>query len=234
MVFQQSGRVNFTQNKIKEAQEHVKNLEAKYRGIKEEAKFVQDGEEYIQYNRPFIGVSEFLSGQRNENGDLYFPEFIENEYWSRRYKQWADGIYTDDEIELFFEGDKDKVTKIPLGNEREWKDSEGEFRPDFGSDEQKTFRKMMETKWQEQAKWGTSIHDALQLAFSSIKKDGPNKGQPWIRVIRNNPSMRTLLVSNIKSAAQAKHRNDTSYKELSDKHINETIDYAIKLSEEIE
>jgi hypothetical protein len=26
--------------------------------------------------RPYVGVSEFLSGQKNERGVLYFPEFI--------------------------------------------------------------------------------------------------------------------------------------------------------------
>ena len=62
--------------------------------------------------RPYIGVTEFLRGQRNSKGHLYFPEFIEKEYWSRRFMDWADGKFTDDEIKLFFDGDSSKAAAI--------------------------------------------------------------------------------------------------------------------------
>ena len=103
-------------------------------------------EELIKLNRPFVGVTEFLSGQRNSiDNKLYFPEFKEEEYWSRRFNAWtnakkatlsdnSDG-FTQDEIDLFFDGDETKITAIPLGNPDEWKDSKGQFKPDFGTDE---------------------------------------------------------------------------------------------------
>jgi hypothetical protein len=70
----------------------------------------------LKLKRPYVGVSEFLSGQHNEEGHLYFPEFIEGEYWSRRFIRWGVKDFTDDEIELFFDGDKDKAVEIPVGN----------------------------------------------------------------------------------------------------------------------
>jgi hypothetical protein len=44
--------------------------------------------------KPYVGVSEFLSGQRNRDGHLYFPEFIPKNYWSNRFLDWASGKYT--------------------------------------------------------------------------------------------------------------------------------------------
>jgi hypothetical protein len=47
-------------------------------------------EELIKLKRPLVGVTEFLSGQRNSiDNKLYFPEFNEGEYWSRRFNAWT-------------------------------------------------------------------------------------------------------------------------------------------------
>jgi hypothetical protein len=51
--------------------------------------------------RPYMGVNEFLEGLTNSNDKLFFPEFIEHNYWFRRFLAWGEGDYTDDELELF-------------------------------------------------------------------------------------------------------------------------------------
>ena len=119
-----------------------------------------DEEAMLKMERPYVGVSEFLAGQRNVENKLYFPEFIPQEYWSRRYHEWAKGNFSDDEIAIFFDGDKSKVVPVPLGNTQDWKEN-GKLKEDFGTDEQKRLRDLMQDKWEHQAKYGTEIHNVL-------------------------------------------------------------------------
>jgi hypothetical protein len=116
--------------------------------------------------RPYVGVSEFLSGQRNRNGDLYFPEFKPGEYWLRRYLEWDKGNFTEDEINLFFDGDASRAIAIPARDHENWRKPDGEVKDEFGSDEENRLRIMMEEKWSAQAEEGTAIHDVLQKFFS--------------------------------------------------------------------
>jgi hypothetical protein len=88
--------------------------------------------------RPYVGVTEFLSGQTNSNtGKLYFPEFREESYWTNRYDQWSQGFYTDDEINVFFNGNASLASKVDLGDPNSWKDDRGVFKPidEIGTDE---------------------------------------------------------------------------------------------------
>lgn len=130
------------------SQEKIEELQKRYGEAKLVADSVIDGEEYMKAHRPYVGVSEFLKGQRNKDGKLYFPEFISGEYWANRYMEWDKGNFTDDEISLFFDGDESKTVAIPVGNYNNWRDSKGVIKEEFGSDEQKRLRKMMEDKWQ--------------------------------------------------------------------------------------
>jgi hypothetical protein len=50
----------------------------------ERVTYTEDGA-IFGYARPYQGVNEFLSGLRNSEGKLFFPEFISHNYWSRRY-----------------------------------------------------------------------------------------------------------------------------------------------------
>jgi hypothetical protein len=110
-------------------------------------------EELVKLKRPLVGLTEFLSGQTDANGRLYFPEFDEGQYWSRRFYAWTTGKkavepngsdgFTEAEIELFFNGDESLITAVPLGNDKEWKNPDGSFKLDpsdknrvkFGTDE---------------------------------------------------------------------------------------------------
>lgn len=115
-----------------------------------------DGETSKELELPFVGVNKFLSGLRNSENKLLFPEFIENEYWSRRRIAWESADFTDDEKELFFDDPK---------NIKAIKKSEADH-----------FQKMMEEKWENQAIIGTELHKILQIFFSTIKT-GANAGK---------------------------------------------------------
>ena len=121
--------------KVNKSQKKVAELNKAYENAKAEAKaeareFGVDSEDAIlKMKRPYVGVSEFLTGQRNYKNILYFPEFIAQNYWSERYHEWAKGNFNDDEIDLFFGGGKSKP--IPIGNVNDWRDNKGIFKEKF-------------------------------------------------------------------------------------------------------
>ena len=97
-VFQRTSRQLAAQSRLDKSQEKIDELQKRYGEAKLIADNIIDGEEYLKAHRPYVGVSEFLKGQRNEKGVLYFPEFISGEYWSNRYMDWDKGKFTDDEL----------------------------------------------------------------------------------------------------------------------------------------
>ncbi len=110
----------------------------------------EDGEMALE-DPPYIGVNKFLSGLKNESGELLFPEFREEEYWTRRYANWKVGQFTDAEIEEF-ELDKNNLPKITEASEH------------------KRLRDQMTHKWEVQAKTGSAIHNIFQICFQ--KEEG--------------------------------------------------------------
>jgi hypothetical protein len=62
---------------------------------------------------------------------------------------------------LFFDGDKSKVAPVPLGNDVDWRDSNGVLKETFGTPEQERLRDLMQDKWEHQAKYGTELHNIL-------------------------------------------------------------------------
>ena len=220
-VFQRTARQLAAQKRLDKSQEKIEELQRRYGEAKLVADSVIDGEEYMKAHRPYVGVSEFLKGQRNKDGKLYFPEFISGEYWANRYMEWDKGNFTDDEISLFFDGDESKIVAIPVGNYNNWRDSNGVIKEEFGSDEQKRLRKMMEDKWQAQANIGTEIHNVLQLYFTEIKS-GENKGKLWAEVLKENPGKWiSIFKNNVKAS-------------LPSERIDEILEYATSLKKEIE
>ena len=184
MVFQRNPRQLAAIDKLRKAALEKVALEKAYKKAKDNAKqYGIDEEAMLKMERPYVGVSEFLSGQRNAEGKLYFPEFVPKEYWSRRFHEWAKGNFTDDEIELFFDNDKSKIVPIPLGNVQDWKENR-ELKEEFGTDEQKRLRGLMEDKWKHQADYGTEIHNVLQKFFSK-SGDGDNPKTLWYKLLEN-------------------------------------------------
>ena len=92
-----------------------------------------DGDEMLEFRAPYIGVTKFLSGlTKPDSPDLLFPEFRIKEYWSRRNEFWTKPLeggeniedrFTEDEIDIFFEGDslEEKKSKLKLLNPTEAK-----------------------------------------------------------------------------------------------------------------
>jgi ATP-dependent exoDNAse (exonuclease V) beta subunit len=184
----------------------------------------------FKMTRPYVGVSEFLKGQRNREGKLYFPEFDPGEYWSRRYLDWDKGNFTDDEIELFFDGDSSRAIAIPALDHETWRDANGKIKDEdnFGSDDEKKLRKMMEEKWSAQAEEGTAIHDVLQRFFSQTNNSRGGNPVYWYDLLTDeNTSIRALHETRFVSLMKAK----TGLKE---EHIKEVLDYARELKTEIQ
>lgn len=146
-----------------------------------------DDEELIKMKRPFVGTTEFLTGLKNSEGRYLSPEFREGDYWANRFHAWSTGKksespdhsdgFTQDEINLFFDGDESKITAIPTGDYQQWKDSNGEFKEMFGTDEQQRLRKLMTEKWENQAQAGTDIHNILEAYFKSKDRDAIDQKQ---------------------------------------------------------
>ena len=235
MVFSHSTRQLAALDKKARVDKKKDELDKKYEKARNEARqYGADEEAFLRMERPYIGVSEFLTGQRNRLGKLYFPEFIPKNYWSNRFYEWAKGPdkFTDDEINVFFDGDRSKAVAIPLGNDQDWKDSNGELKEEFGTDEQKRLRDLMEDKWKHQAKYGTELHNILQMYFT---KTNQGKGKYWYELLEDPQSgsmHRSNLISNLRKLNSKGESKITAI--TTDSVVDEVLKYAKELRESIE
>lgn len=234
MVFSHSTRQAAAMARAEAASKEKDDLDERYRKAKAKAtQYGIDEEAMLIMERPYVGVSEFLSGQRNEQGKLYFPEFVAKNYWSNRFYEWAKGPdkFTDDEINLFFDGDRSKAVAIPLGNDQDWKDSNGELKEEFGTDEQKRLRGLMEDKWKHQAKYGTEIHNVLQMYFTNTS----NTGTPWYKLLEDPQSGSMHKKNLIKNLRKQNSKGESKITDITtDAVIDEILKYAKELRESIE
>lgn len=164
------------QKKLDKIQEKSKELQQKMKEAKRQ--YVND-EEVLRLKRPYVGVLECLSGVKNPVTDKQFiMDFRPTPYWQKRFHAWTKGQksqsedhndgFTQDEIDLFFNGDESKIKPIEIGNPNDWPTEENS-EEEFGTDEQKRLRKLMEDKWKAQAELGTEVHDVLQQLFSKTQ-----------------------------------------------------------------
>ena len=125
-----------------------------------------DGDEILEFRAPYIGVTKFLSGLEVD-GKLLFPEFRVDSYWSLRQESWTKPLesgetlrdrFTDDEIDIFFEGDTfdEKLSKLKLLNPTE----------------SKQLKDLMTNKWDFQAAAGSAVHYILQQYFTKDPDTG--------------------------------------------------------------
>ena len=205
-----------TREKINKVKHDSDELQEKLREAKRE--YVND-EEMLKLKRPYVGVLECLSGTKNPvTGKYFFMEYRKNAYWQKRFHAWTLGKksvnsdhndgFTQDEIELFFNGDESKIKPVELGNPNDWPTDESDV--EFGTEEQKRLRSLMEEKWKAQATLGTEVHDVLQKLFS---KYGDHY---WVDVVDLSPSKFAENFPNI-----------PEYK------LNSIIEYAKNLRQEI-
>ena len=115
IVFSKNTKQLASINRIETINKDAEDLGKRYAEAKARAQII-DGEEILKATRPFVGVSEFMSGLHNDQGKLWFPEFT-TEYWANQYINWSNGNYTQDEKNVFFDGEESKVYSLELGNQ---------------------------------------------------------------------------------------------------------------------
>lgn len=212
-----------------------KALDLKSRWEAERVKYTEDGT-VEEHKRPYAGVNEFLSGLRNSDGKLFFPEFVEHNYWTKRYVDWSKGEYTPDESELFGvpEHGGPKLDLHPellnFQADPSWnaKTLQQKFEA-VTTSEQDTFRKKMEDKWKNQALFGDIAHFIGQKLFSVINS-GPDKGKLWIDVVDTRYDLFLKQIDPDKYDDEKKPIR----KKFTDDHIQQTIQYFKNLKQELE
>ena len=110
---------NIIETKILPKAERLEALMAEARNRSTSA--IYDGDEVLEFRKPYIGVNRFLSGLKHE-GSLLVPEFrLEKEYWPRRIESWTKPLvgsenvidrFTEDEINVVFNGAIASVEKL--------------------------------------------------------------------------------------------------------------------------
>ena len=98
MVFSMTTQQNASYDLIDKASKRA--LDRKQKWETEKERYTEDGIRR-EYKVPYMGVNEFLDGLTNTDDKLFFPEFIEHNYWTKRFIAWSEGDYNDDEKKLF-------------------------------------------------------------------------------------------------------------------------------------
>ena len=197
--------------------------------------YTEDG--VIANIRPYMGVNEFLEGLTNSDNKLFYPEFIEHNYWTKRFLDWSEGHYTADEAKLFGVSETDGP-KLDLHPELK------NFKPDDSwsaktlkskfaevtTSEQDVFRKKMEEKWKNQALFGDVVHLIGQKLFSTIQS-GPNKGKLWIDVV---DSMEAFFINDILNPKLYDEEKRPIREKFTNQHIKQAIEHYKKLKSDLE
>jgi len=92
VVFSKQGDAIDKLNTLQEESARIKSKQ-----VTKKVTINENGEEIVEYNRPYLGVNRFLSGL-TVNGKLLFPEFREDLYWNNRYEAWKKGDFTEQEL----------------------------------------------------------------------------------------------------------------------------------------
>ena len=194
-----------------------------------------DGEEMLDFEKPFIGVNRFLSGLKTDEGDYIVLDFVVENYWNKRKEQWTKPLesgeniedrFTDDEIDLFFEADP---LKTYTSKEEEFQAKKENIHL-LNDKECNQLVKLMTKKWDFQAKAGTAIHYVLEQYFSK-DEDGNLIGDKSLSEITDH------IDKNIDKDL-SESIGDAVYKDYKDSIINDdiikqAINYAESLKKEL-
>ena len=220
IVFQSNEKVA-TLHELQRISSETASLQEAYQKAKEHPIYL-DGEDELKFDFPYIGVTSFLRGLTNSDGDLLTPEFREKEYWKKRISEWKDSTkgFNSDEEELF--GKFSPITDTVTESELE------EFLKDFEDNSEITSNNQilqligeMKRKWKAQGEMGTAIHDVLRHLFSPYKS-GKKAG-----TLRVDDSPEQLISLFFKGG---RHYN-SNY--LTEQHIRDIIEYAKQLKTEM-
>ena len=155
-VFDHSVAMNATVAKLKELQKLWVDLDQQRRQASRE---YIDGQEKDNYKKPYMGVTDFLSGLKKSDGSLMFPQFRPDAYWAERRKQWNDSISNLNE-------DEEELIKVLY---------DGQIPQKITDEDAVKLRKLVENKWDQQGVIGSTIHKIFQLYFQNVNKNiNPN------------------------------------------------------------
>ena len=130
-----------------------------------------DGDTLEDYKLPYMGVTKYLSLLKTSSGNPLFPIFIKENFFANRKSIWTNpgtrnlqilynndpdnGVFSEDEIDLIFDGDKSKVRALD-------------------SKEAEMWCKILEKKWDTQGKMGTAWHAIMETYFGHTKDSNGN------------------------------------------------------------
>lgn len=146
----------------------------------------------INLDPPAMGVNKFLQKYTHTEGPLkghrIVPEFIKEEFWSRKINnEWKAHIFNnEDEKELICEiqDDKDFITKVE-NNEIQLTD-----------DMLQNWADKIQQKWDTQGKIGTALHAVAEMFFSK------NGGHYKFEELEQDPNLATIWYND-------QYKNDT-------------------------
>ena len=139
-----------------------------------------DGEEIVELEKPYTGVTSYLTKIKIDGVRLipeFTPDYTEEGlkgYWPRRIDHWTGKAnseetgqpkWTEEEINLFFNGDEELANNTTLSP--------------ADKDTIQLYRELMTKRWKTQADFGTEIHNVLSYLFSPSKSKNSN-GRPRI------------------------------------------------------
>lgn len=151
--------------------ENQANLDKDRSKFKEHSVMTEDGVDFdLKY--PYIGVTKFLQGLTNEQDQLFVPEFLEENYWPRRFEDWEKGQYKDTEIEILGFNENNPAVAV-LATQKE---------------KQEEFKKKIRETWKGYGELGTDLHNVMQALFSK-----QHNGKYVIQQLENSTSGLTFL-----------------------------------------
>lgn len=150
-----------------EAQSIIKSIEKDSKALRDladlrRAQYTEEGETMVEYKPPYYGVNKYLATiiQETHDGLQLFPEFRSEDFWMRRKKLWLEGQFSDNEKEILFDNDEQKL--------QDWISKGWDNTSDLGKQELQRMQDEVVYKWKQQADMGTEIHKAYQLYFSNL------------------------------------------------------------------
>lgn len=217
LVFHRTAPFLAAKNKI---ENDILTRSSELEGLMKEARLragTFDGDEILEFRAPYIGVTKFLSGLEVDD-KLLFPEFRVDSYWSLRQESWSKPLesgetlrdrFTDDEIDIFFEGDTfdEKLSKLKLLNPTE----------------SKQLKDLMTNKWDFQAAAGSAVHYILQQYFT---KD-PNTGKIL------GDSERNLIIDKINQNIERDLKEELGSRYREGLYNEDTIEQAIIYADQL-
>ena len=132
--------------------EHIKKMQESNDGVNYANGYLEIGDDFQETSK-YKPITHFLKGLKSILTDkLLMPEFILENYFKEREKDWRQGNFKKDEFDLFF---PDKVKPETITTEM-----------------LENFKVQLQEMWKAEADIGSEIHKACQIYFSGGKYNG--------------------------------------------------------------